>query len=158
VLKWELRHAPPARTRILAAELLRRVRAPATTREDYGKIVDLAIDHQGDLARPWVTELGDIIEQADQDCRLSHESLARYRKQAAVWTATARPRARAGDPIPVTIALKESRTGSGTDLSSILYDPSLSIEGESLKRFNPPSTDTRRRQYLPEAEWFGYIQ
>lgn len=157
LLKWEAGHADAAHSKVVAAELHKRMMVKGVSQGKYDTIVQLALEQQGDTARKWSPEWGDIIEQAQTDGKLSKEDKARYRRQAAVVKFESRPRVRAGDDIPVAAKVVERRVGGTTTLMALAQLSEASIGGKKARFM--ASTDPMGRNRLVEmsggqVSWF----
>lgn len=134
LLSWEARRAGAAQSKLIAAELHRRIQNKAIDPGSYDRIVQAALAYQEDEQRPWATEWGDIIEQADVEGKLSKDDLGRYRRQAAVLQFDARPRVSSTDSVPVLVTLKEARIGSAAALWGTCLLDSLKIGTQAATR------------------------
>lgn len=134
LLTWEARRAGAAQSKLIAAELHRRIQNKAIDPGSYDRIVQAALAYQEDEQRPWATEWGDIIEQADVEGKLSKDDLGRYRRQAAVLQFDARPRVSSTDSVPVLVTLKEARIGSAAALWGTCLLDSLKIGTQAATR------------------------
>jgi hypothetical protein len=133
VLEWELKRAGPARSRTIAEELLARLKKKGTPRRDYERIVELALAVQGDPTRPWSTEWGEVISEADMSSRLNKERSERFRKQAAVLDVKVRERVKVGDELPISVQLIDSRVGPLSDLMTVVSRAECWLDGKELK-------------------------
>ncbi len=133
MLAWEARRADATRTKIVAAELRRRLTTKGVSKQTYDRIVQMALDHQGDVNRAWSPEWGDIIEQAVADAKITKEDRSRYRRQAAVVKFEARPRVRAGEDIPVVAKVVEKRIGGSATLMALAQLKDATVDGAKAK-------------------------
>jgi hypothetical protein len=133
-LLWEARHADAARSKAVAAELLARYNGKKLEEEQVTRVMECALDVQGDERLPWATEWGDLIETGRSDGKLSEADQARFRVQSAVVALKPRPRVRIGDPAPLVISLKEARIGSSTALQSQVIFKSATVDGKPMKQ------------------------
>jgi hypothetical protein len=132
VLEWELNRAGAARSRMIAEELLVRMGRKETPRAEFDRIVELALERQGDRSRRWCPEFGEIISEADMALRLDKDRGERFRRQATVLDVAARERVRVGEMLPVVVALGESRVGKSTDLMTGVDLTGASIGGKAI--------------------------
>lgn len=134
VLNWEARRADAARAKLIGAELLKRIQVKGIAQDQYDRIVQIALEHQGDIKRTWATEWGDIVERADTDGKLTKEDKSRYRRQAIVLSFESRPTVRLGDELPVIAKVSEARTGSAAMILSMVQLEAASVDGKPAKR------------------------
>jgi uncharacterized membrane protein YgcG len=110
-LLGDTRSASPAVRDAALAELLGRVKSATMSDANTRKLVDRALEVQGDLKQPWTPGWGDIVEWVHASGKLPAEKWRRYAKQAVALTLTARPKVRRGAPLPVRVA-QQARLGS----------------------------------------------
>jgi hypothetical protein len=133
LLEWEAERANAARSKLIGSELHKRIMVKGIPKDRYDRIVQAALDYQGNAGRPWSVEWGDIIEQADTDGKLSKEDKSRYRRQAAVLTFEARPRVRLGDDIPVVAKLSEKRIGTAAMMMALSQMDGATVDGAKAR-------------------------
>ncbi len=136
-LLWEARLAGSTGAAPIATELLNRYTAGKLSKDQAAKLVQTALDVQGDHSGPWTTEWADIIEAADSNKELSRDDHARFRKQAPVVEWKARARLAAGGPLPVIVKLKESRVGGASGMISMVSLKGAAIGATKLSRAKP---------------------
>lgn len=147
LLIWESRRvAGPEHIK----ELLARYNASSLSDEDIRHGVDAGLDRQGDPARAWHPEWGDFIEAAHGDDKIDDELFRRYLNQTAVFELESRPAVAQGDPIPILIKLKESRTGTTSQIHGMLSLDQARAGPITLRTFNGHS---RRSALAVITDW-----
>lgn len=133
LLLWEAKHTGATRMTSIARELNRRVTGKKLSPSQRGSVVETALWIQGEPAKPWCSEWGDLIEDAKADGTLSKEDDERYRRNAPVLEWTVRPRVMAGDPVPVVAKVKEARVGSAAMMQGMASMTSATVDGTKVK-------------------------
>lgn len=113
VLAWELRRSPAERQSVLAEELLSRCLKGNVPPADYQDIVDTILAIQADPTLAWHEKLGELIERAELDDRITKAELDQYRRNCATIEIISRPRVRVGDPLPISLRVKHKRIAPG---------------------------------------------
>ena len=81
-------------------------------RAQAGRAAELLVARQGDRRRSWDAALGNFFSVAQSRGLVDDASTSRYYRQMAVPRLYARPRVRAGDPLPWGVAWESFRGGS----------------------------------------------
>jgi hypothetical protein len=117
----------PAHTARAARELGRRLHANALADADTTRLADLILKLQSSPAKPWNPAYGDVLQAAQASHHLPPDKWQTYLQQALQLSARIRPRATAGDPIPVQLTC---RLKAGTQYTALLpatLSPRLSV-------------------------------
>jgi len=139
VLLLQGRYGDSAASAAAAKELMRRESSGTLSAAQLDSGVQVALDIQEDLSRPWSPEWGDLIETASVNGTLSDSDKARFQKNAAVIELECRPKVSAGGVLPVRTKLKEARIGSGTQMQGMVSLVSANMGSRKLVEAVPPN-------------------
>lgn len=137
LLLWEAPRTMGPRSVAIAEELHSRMQAKQLDSTQESRIVDLALELQGNPSFAWSESWGDVVERAQMNNRAGAEQLKKFRNQAGVLAIEPRPRVRIGDSVPVVISLKESRTAAGSSIIAIITCGKVSIAGKPATGAKP---------------------
>jgi hypothetical protein len=135
-LWWLTRQADAA----VVGEISRRQLAGELSDGQLGDVVDAALAAQADVTRPWLNGWGDAIERARIDGKLSDEKWRLYAKQVLPLSLVARPRIRAGDPIPIEVHYAGLRSAANSRLRAHLRVMRAFLGDEKLGGLLPEDT------------------
>jgi hypothetical protein len=135
----------PGRDSALAiAELLRREDEGLLSPVQLNDLIDLILEYQADQARPWRTEMGDLIEKRWVDGKLDRDLWEQYTAQFLVDTykLKVRPRIVIGSPAGLRVQqmIQDVRCGSGKHITYLLQekDRITRIGSTIVGRVDPP--------------------
>lgn len=134
VLLWEAKYADAARSKAIASEVLSRYNAKRLDESQVAKVVERALEVQGDTSIAWDEKWEDLIETADGDGKVSDEQKTLYHRQSLVLDFKWRKRVKPGASLPVIAKVKEARIGSSSVLQSHAALRSASLNGSKLAR------------------------
>jgi len=103
---WLMREASGGDAKVrdpALGELLRRVKDGKLSEGQLAKVVDRALEIQGDMSKAWVTGWGDMVELLRAQGKLPEEKWRQYVKQGPVILLEVRPRVRIGAPLAVRV-------------------------------------------------------
>jgi len=134
---WLMREASGGDAKVrdpALGELLRRVKDGTLSEGQLAKVVDRALEIQGDMSKAWVTGWGDMVELLRAQGELPEEKWRQYVKQGPVILLEVRPRVRIGAPLPVRVghAARVGRMG----VSFIKHrDLGMEISGQAYSEY-----------------------
>jgi hypothetical protein len=132
-----------ARTRTRAcAEMLRRLDAHRGSDREVGAIIDELLRRQaaGGSARgaPWFPQWGDVVQTAILDGRATPAQAETYLRQAVRVAFEVRPRARAGDPLPLSFVCNFHGGSELGPLAGAEIRPQLTVTVKDGATWNVP--------------------
>ncbi len=139
LLLWEARHGAAAASQAAANEVLCRRQGSLLSEKQALRVLETALDIQGDPDRPWCEEWGDFVEMSRTDGIATDEHYERFTRQAALIQVETRPQMCPGDPLPVVATLVEARIGSGGEFVAVVWITDLTLNGQ-------PASDLAPRQ------------
>lgn len=157
VLLWEGRHAGPESSQIVADEVLNRLLAGTPTPTNYARIIDAALDIQGEPSDRWGDAWAKVLDRAKVDNAIRQDQQDRHNRQAAVVSVVARPRVRAGGRIPVVVTLTQARVMSSGMAHASLSLVSATLDGQELTRERPTAGPVGGF-VPPSSKVFGWFQ
>src|SRR5688500_1493721 len=117
------------------AELTRRFKDGKLPQEHFAGVLDIALDIQGDVWRPWSDAAGDVIGAARDAGQLPPAKRARYVRQVCPPQLKVPPELRRGDPLPVSITLPAPRLARGDAQDVAVQCVGLRIGGANVIHF-----------------------
>lgn len=133
LLLWEVKNGNASTLDAAAKEFNRRRQAGALDSGATGRVVDAALDIQGDADRSWNPEWGDFIEMVNLDGDVTDEQMQRYRDQSVVLACEVRPRIRRGEPLPLKFSNEEARLSTGSVVMATALAKTTTLDGRSIE-------------------------
>jgi hypothetical protein len=117
-LLWSAQHSDPAAQSAAVKELYARATGGKLSASQMSCTIDVALGRQGNLAVPWDSACGNLIESARTGRRLTDQQWETYARQATqgAMTLRVRPNLRLGDALPYWIEQNGWRTANPTIL------------------------------------------
>jgi hypothetical protein len=134
MLIWEARKAGDPQSAAIASELWERYRTRRLSADEAARVVRLALAVQGDPLRPWAEAWGDILEDVRLLNGTDEDFKTTYRDQSTVLEWKARPRIRAGDPLPFLLRLKQTRCGATAQMMCGVSLEGCEINGKTVEK------------------------
>lgn len=114
-------------------ELAARIKNKAITPAEVTRIVHVGLDWQGDLTKPWLTDWGDLIEEARRVQMVSEEDWNRYVRQApGPMELQIRPRLERGQPISFQFGNRRNRVAGVTVLQFRYEIGEIDVDGRGM--------------------------
>lgn len=123
-------------------ELQRRKDAGELQRGHIAKLVDIALDHQSDDAKPWHESWGDFIESAYATGDLTDDAYSQFLRNAAVIEPEIRDTIREGTALPIKLATELGRGGAGTAVVLQSEITAIELDGQPVQRFGRSYSST----------------
>ncbi|MCC6678191.1 MAG: hypothetical protein IT436_13705 [Phycisphaerales bacterium] len=137
LLMWEAARARGPRETELVRELIDRVENQPMELTTGTTVSELALRANADRSGPRSPAWPDLIEAAHEHSVLSNMDHQKYLNEAVELEVTARPKVRAGDPVPILIRTKDIRIGQKTQAIATIFIDEARLDDRPVARWLP---------------------
>ncbi|MDX9911338.1 MAG: hypothetical protein RBS39_05865 [Phycisphaerales bacterium] len=129
LLRMEVRHARGTHQERAADELLRRAQANTIKGDELESLARMVLEIQQDRAMPWSEKFGDLVVEAHRTGAITDDVMDDFLLNAGEFKFETRKRARAGDPLPVSMEVVDTRVATRTQESGSMNMLLVSVDG-----------------------------
>jgi protein involved in polysaccharide export with SLBB domain len=133
------------------------------SRGDIDRVAARVLALQADLSRPWSSDFGDFVQDAQSNNQLGRERWKQYLRQAVPSKLEPPQRVRRGSIFPVKVHVGPARLGKSMGIGVEFYEPRIEVAGHAVDRgsmetlspfvLNGPDTDAMTHNKLTVYEW-----